>query len=152
MDEYSHPQQADLLDEVGVAFSQLRRRTRRRGGSDHRDLARNLVVNLVDEFGGQLSVGGLADELGADPSAGSRMVSDCIGAGLVRRVAHQRDGRRIVLELTSAGREQRDRFRQQQREAYEQITANWEPAERVELARLLLKYVDAARTLDQEQG
>src|SRR6478609_6359114 len=97
-----------LLDEVGAAFSRLRRRTAQVGGEPGRgrkDLSRNLVLNVVDEAPGEMTVGGVAEQLGIDPSAASRAVSDCIGAGLLERRASQQDGRRTVLSITADGEE-----------------------------------------------
>lgn len=140
-----------ILDAVGIAFSRLRRRTTQVQVDPPvtpKDLTRNLVINLVDESGGSLTVGDVADVLGVSPSVGSRMVSDCIDAGLVVRVASQRDGRRSTLSLTPQGEASRDVFRRQYRQAFEQITKDWDASERVELVRLLLKYADATSALD----
>lgn len=137
----------ELLDAVGVAFSRLRRRTAQPDAGaasvSKKDLTRNLVINLVDEAEGELTVGGVADRLGVDPSVASRMVSDCIKAGYVERRASQADGRRTVLGLTRDGVGLRDAFRRQQRCAFEAITSDWSQHERREFARLLIKYVTA---------
>jgi len=139
-----------LLDAVGTAFSRLRRRTPQVSADStakRRDLSRNVVVNAVDEADGELTVGGLAEQLTVDASVASRMVSDGIAAGYLVRAAAQHDGRRTVLQLTSEGAAARDRFRAQQREAFELITADWPRVERLELVRLLLKYTAAADRL-----
>ena len=139
-----------LLDAVGIAFSRLRRRTQQAAvepAVTPKDGTRNLVINLIDESDGTITVGEVAEQLGVSPSVGSRMVSDCIDEGLVRRVASQSDGRRICLTLTDAGEAMREVFRRQYRQAFEQITADWDPHERVELIRLLLKYSDSTDAL-----
>ncbi|GAA1309931.1 MarR family winged helix-turn-helix transcriptional regulator [Saccharothrix xinjiangensis] len=138
---------ADLLDLVGPAFARLRRRTAQVPVDppvERKDLNRNLVLNVIDEAEGEISVGEVADVLGIDPSVASRMVADCISRGYVLRLPSQVDGRRAVLELTEAGLGLRDRFRSQQRQAFEHITRDWPEAERRELARLIIKYVDSA--------
>ena len=132
-----------LLDDVGAAFSRLRRRTSQSltdQGMTKRDLTRNLIINLVDEATGEITVGAVADQLNVDPSVASRMVTDCIDSGYVRREASASDGRRTVLKLTSAGIALRDRFRQLQRERFEQITSAWTDADRLNFARLLVRY------------
>lgn len=141
-----------LLDEVGAAFARLRRRTTQvtvdpaGPAPSRKDLSRNLVLNLVDEADDEVTVGWLADQLGIDPSAASRAVSDCITAGLLARGASQHDGRRIVLSLTPEGDALRRRFRSQQRAAFEQITTDWSDDDRLAFARLLVRYdEDAAR-------
>lgn len=91
-----------------------------------------------------MTVGGVAAQLGLDASAGSRMVADCIQAGYLQRRASQRDGRRTELVLTAEGIALRDRFCSQQRQAFEYLTKDWPEAERLEFARLLLKYEAAS--------
>ncbi len=151
MSDKSAADNADaLLDAVGTAFSRLRRRTAQVNVDppvSRKDLTRNLVLNIVDEADGEMTVGGLADQLAVDNSVASRMVSDCISAGYLARMASQRDGRRTVLQLTPAGLALRDRFRSQNRQAFEYITRDWPAHERYELARLLLKYTEATDKL-----
>jgi len=142
-----------LLDEVGAAFSRLRRRTTQLAvdpAPSRKDLSRNLVLNVVDEADDEdeVTVGWLAEQLGIDPSAASRAVSDCITAGLLARRASQVDGRRIVLSITADGDALRRRFRTQQRAAFEHITGDWPEDDRLTFARLLLRYDrDTARRL-----
>jgi DNA-binding MarR family transcriptional regulator len=137
----------DVLDEVGMAFSRLRRTVVQqvRDPLPRKDLSRTLVLNLVDERPDGISVGEIADQLSTDPSVASRMVTDCITAGYLRRAASQLDGRRTVLHLTDDGAALLARFRAQQREAFEHITRTWSAEDRQQLARLLVRYVtDAA--------
>lgn len=139
-----------LLNAVGAALSKLRRRTTQLVVDPPvtaKDLSRNLVLNVVAEALDELTVGGLADQLMIDASVASRMVSDCIASGLLRRMPSQADGRRAVLQLTADGEALRGRFASQQRQAFEQITHDWPDGERLELARLLLKYNDATDQL-----
>jgi len=139
-----------LLDAVGTAFSRLRRRTTQVDVDppvSRKDLPRNLVINIVDEADGEVTVGALAEHLAVDPSVASRMVSDCVSNGYLERAASQRDGRRTVLRITPEGLALRDRFRGQQRQAFEHITGDWPEHERLEFARLLLKYADATDKL-----
>jgi DNA-binding MarR family transcriptional regulator len=133
-----------LLDAVGTAFSKLRRRTTEVDvgpAVTRKDHTRILVITLVDEADDEITVGAVADRLGVDASVASRMVSDCISAGLLRRTASQGDGRRTVLQLTEAGEELRDRFRDKYRQTFEFITRDWAEPDRLEFVRLLLQYV-----------
>jgi len=159
MDERSTPAPDDdparwspdrLLDEVGSAFSRLRRRTTQVAvdpAPTRKDLTRNLVLNVVDEATDELTVGGLAEQLGIDPSAASRAVSDCIAAGYLERRASQHDGRRTVLVVTPQGEELRARFRRQQRAAFIEITDDWSDEDRITFARLLVRYDRATARL-----
>ena len=149
-DEHGDWDEDRLLDEVGAAFSRLRRRTTQVAvdpAPSRKDLSRNLVLNVVDEAPEEMTVGGLAEQLGIDPSAASRAVSDCIGAGLLERRASQIDGRRSVLSITAEGDALRARFRRQQRTAFVHITRDWSDEDRVTFARLLVRYDRAAARL-----
>jgi DNA-binding MarR family transcriptional regulator len=140
-----------LLDAVGPAFSRLRRSALLdvENPVSAKDLSRTLVLNLVEEADGDITVGGVAERLGVDPSVASRMVSDCISAGYLVRAASQRDGRQTVLHLSPDGVDMLAGFRQHQRAAFEYITRDWPEHEQLEFARLLLKYVDAIDALRQ---
>lgn len=141
-----------LLDAVGTAFSRLRRRTTEIDvgpAVSRKDHTRILVINLIENAAAddEVTVGSVGGHLGVDASVASRMVSDCISAGLVRRAASQHDGRRTVLQLTEPGAELRDRFRDKYRQTFEHITRDWAERDRLELIRLLLRYVDAGDAL-----
>ena len=139
-----------LIDAVGAAFASLRRRTALVDVDPpvtRKDLSRNQVINIVDEAQDEVTVGGVAYQLTVDPSVASRMVADCIEAGLLVRAASQSDGRRSVLQLTPEGLAARDRFRSQHRQAFEHITRDWPETERHDFARLLVKYATAAAEL-----
>lgn len=142
----------ELLNAVGPAFSKLRRTSllEVENPVSPKDLSRTLVLNIVKEAEGEVTVGAVADYLAVDPSVASRMVSDCISAGYLVRAASQEDGRRTVLLLSQEGSEMMTRFRRHQREAYEYITAEWSERDRLELARLMLKYVAAQDALRQK--
>jgi DNA-binding MarR family transcriptional regulator len=129
-----------LLDQIGPALSRLRRRV----PASSRDVSRNLVLNVVADAPGELTVGGLAAEMGVVQPVASRSVAACIADGLLRRAASQADGRRTVLELTERGEAERTRFAAEQRAAFEGITAGWSREERTQFARLLVRYTTDA--------
>ena len=161
---------AALLDAVGPAFSRLRRSVLLEVANpvSAKDMARTLVLAIVEAAeaadaadadpeatGGtaatagsapgperEVTVGAVAEQLSVDPSVASRMVSDCITAGYLERAASQHDGRRTILRLRPEGARMMRRFRQHQREAFEYITADWSERDRLEFARLMLRYVD----------
>ncbi|MFD5416741.1 MarR family winged helix-turn-helix transcriptional regulator [Streptomyces sp. NPDC127069] len=142
----------ELLNAVGPAFGKLRRSSllEVENPISQKDLGRTLVLNVVLEIAQddtEVTVGAVASHLGVDPSVASRMVSDCISAGYLVRAASQRDGRRTVLHLSPEGEELMARFRRHQRSAYEHITADWSERDRLELARLMVKYVAAQEAL-----
>ncbi|MCF3100371.1 winged helix-turn-helix transcriptional regulator [Streptomyces roseoverticillatus] len=160
----------ELLNAVGPAFGKLRRSVLLEVEEpiSQKDLSRTLVLRIVLEAeqgasagqvasaeqgaskggpgggsagAGEVTVGAVARHLGVDPSVASRMVSDSISAGYLIRAASQQDGRRTVLHLSPEGRELMARFSRHQRSAFECITADWPEHERLEFARLMLKYV-----------
>ncbi|MFD3425509.1 MarR family winged helix-turn-helix transcriptional regulator [Nocardia fluminea] len=127
---------SSLLDQVGPALSRLRRRAS--GGRG--DLTRNLVLNVIADAAAEMTVGGIAIEMGVTQPVASRTIAACITDGLLRRAASQTDGRRTVLELTDVGEAERSRFACEQRETFEEITAAWDLAERTQFAQLLIRY------------
>ncbi|MGI5377676.1 MarR family winged helix-turn-helix transcriptional regulator [Streptomyces sp. CA-251387] len=136
-----------LLDAVGPAFSRLRRAAALNVEKpvSRKDMSRTLVLNIVEEGpehnGQEITVGVVAERLAVDPSVASRMVTDCISAGYLVRAASQQDGRRTILEMTDEGLEMLAAFRRHQRAAFEFITRDWPEDERLQFARLLIKYV-----------
>ncbi|MER7208908.1 MarR family winged helix-turn-helix transcriptional regulator [Streptosporangium sp. NPDC000239] len=141
------PEEEALLDGIGPIFARLRRRV----PASRRDASRNLVLNIVADSRDEMTVGGVAEELGVDQSVASRMVSDCISSGYLLRAASQEDGRRTVLKLTQQGADLRECFAKGQREAFEQITEGWPRRERLQFARLLLRYVEDAALLRERE-
>ncbi|MFD0259414.1 MarR family winged helix-turn-helix transcriptional regulator [Kitasatospora indigofera] len=144
----------ELLNAVGPAFGKLRRSSLLdvENPISQKDLSRTLVLNIVLEAeqaaeAREITVGAVAEHLSVDPSVASRMVSDSIGAGYLVRTASQQDGRRTILHLSPEGRELMARFRRHQRSAFEYVTADWSEDERLEFARLMLKYVAAQDAL-----
>ncbi|WP_063763609.1 MarR family winged helix-turn-helix transcriptional regulator [Streptomyces sp. NRRL S-646] len=140
---------ADPLDAVGPAFSRLRRASALNAETQvsRKDMTRTLVLNIVEEGpeedGQEITVGVVAERLAVDPSVASRMVTDCISAGYLVRAASQQDGRRTILQMTGEGMDMLAAFRRHQRAAFEFITRDWPGEERLQFARLLIKYVDS---------
>jgi DNA-binding MarR family transcriptional regulator len=105
---------------------------------------RDLLLAIVEESDGLLSVNAVAAAMGMERTAVSRLAASCVSDGLVKRVASQTDGRSITLRLTPRGRDVLANSRHQQRRAFEYITRDWDDDERLEFARLLHKYVAAS--------
>ncbi|MBD0745993.1 MarR family winged helix-turn-helix transcriptional regulator [Streptomyces sp. CBMA152] len=154
----NEPQTAEeLLDAVGPAFSKLRRTSllEVENPISAKDLGRTLVLNIVLEHtrdsDKEITVGAVAELLAVDPSVASRMVTDNIKAGYLIRAASQQDGRRTVLLLSPEGADLMARFRRHQRAAFEYITADWAERDRLEFARLMLKYVGSLGELNDRR-
>lgn len=162
MPDLQHPDPApdSLLDAAAIALFELGRlfgrRPLRRGratqaGPDtHR--SRVLLVLAVETGAAAslgLSVGTVADQLGIDPSTASRLVSQAIADGLLRRDPSPTDRRLARLALTPAGRTLAADARRHQRAVFDDITRTWTDDERREFARLFTKFaadVISART------
>ncbi|MEW1717941.1 MarR family winged helix-turn-helix transcriptional regulator [Streptomyces sp. NPDC093109] len=142
-----HPSDDPALDQIGPALSRLRRRA----PASSKDLSRNLVLNVIADAPGEMTVGGLAAEMGVAQPVASRTAAACIDDGLLRRAVSQSDGRRTVLELTEHGEAERNRFATEQRRAFEEITAAWPPEERIQFARLLARYGADATAWSRQQ-
>ena len=150
----TNPTDEELLESIGTAFSRLRRRTSSvpiDAPVARTDVRRDLLLAIVEESDGMLSVNAVAAAMGMERTAVSRLAASCVTDGLVKRVASQTDGRSITLRLTSRGREVLANSRQQQRRAFEYITKDWDDDERLEFARLLHKYVAAASRETSEE-
>jgi DNA-binding MarR family transcriptional regulator len=130
---------------VRIRRSQTRRtfgRLAEQAGQGPLDLALVGVVDAVEEGGAPVTVGMVAERLGIDPSRASRLVAQAVQAGYVARVASQEDGRRVGLELTSAGDELAravHRFRQAR---FDHAMREWSPEDREAFARLLTRFTD----------
>jgi len=132
----------ELLDQVGPALSRMRRRTAPSGGDS---ILRNVALNVVADAG-RVTVTGLAAQMGVAQPVASRVVAGCVAEGLLHRVASQEDGRSVLLELSAAGLAEQSRLAREQRRVFEQITAHWDPSDRVRFAGYLVAYAaDAAR-------
>jgi DNA-binding MarR family transcriptional regulator len=126
----------EMLDQVGPALSRMRRRTAPSGGTS---VLRNVVLNVVADAG-RVTVTGLAAQMGVAQPVASRVVAGCVTEGLLHRVASQEDGRSVLLQLTDAGLAEQARLAREQRRVFEQITAHWDPSDRVKFAEYLVTY------------
>jgi DNA-binding MarR family transcriptional regulator len=111
------------------------------------DLSRVLVAQAVDDGLGaddsEVTVGTVAERLGIDPSTASRLVADATRDGYLARSASQHDGRRARLTLTDAGRQLVAASRQFQRQVFLEATATWTEQERIQFARLFVRFAEA---------
>lgn len=86
---------------------------------------------------GPLGINALAERQGLDASTVTRQVVSLEKAGFARRSRDPRDGRAVQVEATPAGEAQLERERSRRSSMYDQILADWSPAERALLASLL---------------
>ena len=94
------------------------------------------AIEGATEDGGLMTVNGVADALGVDQPRASRLVARVVEAGLVRRGADPRDGRRSVLTLTGRGGRVLAEAHRTRRAAVEAALAGWSARDRATFARI----------------
>lgn len=88
------------------------------------------------------TVGLLAEEMAIDPSRASRVASDLIAQGFVRREAAQDDGRKTVLCLTPEGRAVLEDMRDRKWRHFVRVFSRWDEDEIACFARLFTRYAE----------
>jgi DNA-binding MarR family transcriptional regulator len=152
--ETTLPEEASALDEASRTLFRLGRAFGRMPMSDlleasagrGTELSAILLVQAVEAAatrGGEVTIGGVAEQLGVDPSTASRLVAQSVQSGLLQRVASQVDGRARGLLLTQAGRALADGAARYQRAVFDAATIGWTEVEREEFARLFVRFADA---------
>ncbi|WP_280385458.1 MarR family winged helix-turn-helix transcriptional regulator [Nocardia wallacei] len=109
--------------------------------------AYGIIFRLLED--GPMRSGTLAEAMYSDASTISRQVAGLVKRGLLERRADPDDGRASVLVVTDAGRDLAEELRQRRIELLEHIVADWDQADREQLATLLRRFVDdydSART------
>lgn len=101
---------------------------------------------------GLATAGVVGDELGMDKMAASRAVRALEARGRLTRSPDPRDGRRIVLEPTEAGRALFALIEPTSQEREAALLESLSPEERAVLDDLLDRLVNRARALPEPQG
>lgn len=147
---------------VAVRRAQSRRRlahlARRRGerSGPHAGLP-DSVFELLDVVeagaaeGEPPTVTEAAAILDVDQPRASRLAGQAVQAGLLRREADQRDGRRSLLLLTEEGRAVLGAIHGFRRRTIAEATSEWDPAERETFARLLSRFVRELGAVEQPE-
>lgn len=89
--------------------------------------------------------------LDVDQPRASRLAGQAVQAGLLRREADQRDGRRSLLVLTAEGRAVLVAIHGFRRRAIAEATSEWDPAEREMFARLLSRFMRELGAVEQPE-
>lgn len=91
------------------------------------------------------TIGLLAEELNLDPSRASRIASDLIAAGYLRREAAQDDGRKSVLVLTERAEAIFCTFRDLRFDKVMDVFNGWTDDEIIQFSALFTRYCDRLR-------
>ncbi|MBZ9936451.1 MarR family transcriptional regulator [Mesorhizobium sp. BR1-1-16] len=156
-DETPEATRIAAVAEIDAALGRLRRSMARRSLGrrvlDELGLAiEPAVVEVVDIIAESdvtepagVAIGTVAARLDVDPSQASRLVAECVRAGMVERLASQDDGRRSVLKLTPAGRDIIASTQRQKRALLLGHVADWSDDELAGFARSLSRFATLAR-------
>ncbi len=104
-----------------------------------------IVFGIGRDAPEQPTIGLLAEEMNIDPSRASRVASDLIARGYLRRDAAQEDGRKSILVMTDKARDLFDQFRIRKWEKLIAMYSTWTSEEISCFARLVGKYMDGIR-------
>jgi DNA-binding MarR family transcriptional regulator len=85
----------------------------------------------------EVAVADVAHQLGIDRSGASRFVTAAVDHGYLERRPSASDARRVVLTLTSAGRELLAGSHAWQEQVYAELTSGWEPEDAARFAGYL---------------
>jgi DNA-binding MarR family transcriptional regulator len=88
----------------------------------------------------EVTVGLVAERLAIDPSRASRVTSDLVERGYLRRVASQQDARRICLELTDRGADFVEAVRRNKVQVFTRALAQWSEHELMVFAALFERF------------
>jgi DNA-binding MarR family transcriptional regulator len=125
------------------ALARLSRRKRSRVGP-HTTLP-DAVFELLDILASAaqpLTVSEAAIHLDVDQPRASKLASMALEAGLLRREADQRDGRRSLLVVTGAGEAVLGQIRDFRIAVIADATSEWSATDRATFARLLTRFVN----------
>lgn len=104
------------------------------------------ILHILGAYGRgeieEVTVGDIATRMGVDPSRASRLVSEMVDRGIVRRLASQADSRRIALELTEAGEAMGDQIRQYKWQVFAEAFLEWPEDELEQCANLFERYLE----------
>lgn len=100
---------------------------------------------LTDRPPAEATIGMVAVEMNVDPSRTSRIVSELIAAGLLRRAVSQADGRKSVLHLTDSASAILLAFRDLKWAKTTQAFAGWSEQDILTFSRLFLRYNESMR-------
>jgi DNA-binding MarR family transcriptional regulator len=139
------------VETIGRAMGQMRlmmgRRIITRLAADQLtpglDLSHFDVIEAVRRAGeaGEPTVGAVAEALRIDHSRGSRLITDLIQRGLLRRAVSQADARRTVVELTEVGQALVVKIGEVKRGFIRNVVADWSEDEVSRFANLFERFV-----------
>lgn len=104
------------------------------------------VLDVVHRTEGDATVGSIAEGMRLDPSRGSRLVSDMVGRGLLRRDVSQEDGRRSVIAVTPLGLDVLDDVRRAKLAIIRDVVSDWPDEDIAAFAQLFDRFIGRFET------
>ncbi|WP_363315093.1 MarR family winged helix-turn-helix transcriptional regulator [uncultured Agrobacterium sp.] len=104
------------------------------------------VLDVVHRTEGDATVGSIAEGMRLDPSRGSRLVSDMVGRGLLRRDVSQEDGRRSVIAVTPLGLDVLDDVRSAKIAIIRDVVSDWPDEDIAAFAQLFDRFIGRFET------
>jgi len=151
----SPPEQTVERAMVAIRRRQTRRVLAERARADHGPSVTPAVTELLDAVEAEaaadrvVTVTDLARLLAIDQPRASKLAGAAVSAGLLRRIADQRDGRRSSLELTPDGAGYLDAVHRYRQSQFARALDGWTDPERAVFAELLTRFVAALEAADE---
>lgn len=104
------------------------------------------VLDAIETVAGEadeVSVADVAHQLGIDRSGASRFLAATEDHGHVRRGSSDSDGRRVVVTITTEGRELLDSSHVWQEQIFTQLTEGWDPDDVERFGRYLRRLANS---------
>lgn len=137
--------------EVETAMVAIRRRQTRRtfartAAAEHPNRVSETgalfgILDLLDGAHRPVAMSEVIGMLDIDQPRASKLVTQGVGRGLIRRHADQQDGRRSLLTLTESGASVVEHAHRDRRSRFAAAMATWTDKERAEFADLLTRFV-----------
>ena len=139
-----HDEAIDVIALQLIRLGRIRERTNAQvaaaSGGEIEAASYGIIFRLLSE--GPMRSGALAELLYSDASTISRQVAALVKRGIIERRADPADGRASVLAVTDAGRELAASLRRRRNEMLDNVLADWNDAEREQLATVMRRFVD----------
>lgn len=99
------------------------------------------VLDIVNRCEGDATVGTIAEIMRLDPSRGSRVVTEMVGKGLLKRAASQKDGRQSVIGITPLGHSVLNEMHMAKIGVIHDVVSDWPKEDVITFAALFDRFI-----------
>jgi DNA-binding MarR family transcriptional regulator len=110
------------------------------------DLSHLDALDVMQRIEGEVTVGAIAEAMRMDPSRGSRIVTELVSRGVLRRDASQEDGRRSLLVMTELGCRLQAERRAVKASVLEEVLEGWPEEDLATFSHLFEKFIGRFET------